>query len=135
MPKPQPKKQPPPKKQPVRQLRSPASDGYTKPVGPDHPISTNKLFDDLLRTFYYTFKGYSGPHPWGSWARPPGTESRPLKVVNPNDAAGFRKLIEQHLNSPNVRQRFLRTLWELRVLLRKVDTRVPPAKRIRVPYE
>ncbi len=131
----QPKKKLPVKPQPKKPVRAPASDGFTKPVGTEHPLSVNKLFDDLLRTFYYTFKGYNGPHPWGSWARPPGTESRPLKVVNPEQGAGFRKLIEQHLNSPTVRQRFLRTLWELRVLLRKVDSTVPPVKRIRVPYE
>lgn len=104
--------------------------GRSKNLAPWNRYNVHKLTDDLLRTFYYTFRGYEGPHPWGIRAKPPLPEYRPLKVVDPQAGATYRVIIENHLKHPKVRQRFLRTLVELQMLLRGVD---PSNPKLRTP--
>jgi hypothetical protein len=96
----------------------------------------DKLIDELTRTYYYTFRGYEGPHPWGLQARPPYPEYRPLPLKDPVGGSPYRTVIQEHLRSPQVRQRFLRTLYELRTLLLQVDPRNPKLRpRVTVPYD
>lgn len=136
--KPQPKK---PKKQLPKKVPPPLrypGHGRGKPLQMWNSSSRlDKLMDEMLRTFYYSFRGYEGPHPWGLIARPPYPEYRPLKVKDETAGAPYRVVIQEHLKRPQVRQRFLRTLYELRILLQQVDPNNPKLRkpRITVPHD
>lgn len=110
---------------PKRPKLLPYGPGHAKNLAPWNHYNVRKLSDDLTRMFYYTFRGYNGPHPWGMKARPPSPEYQPLKVVDPDAGAPYRQVIEKHMRNPIVRQRWMRTLLELQQLLRSVDPRNP----------
>lgn len=109
------------KKKPVKRPPPNPGHGRGKAVEQWNSWRLTKMLDDLTRMYYYSFRGYEGPHPWGLQGRPPYPETQPLKVRDPVGGAPYRKIIQKHLNSPAVKQRFLRTIIELRTLLHDVD--------------
>lgn len=124
-----PKVKPKPKKPTRRPSYDPfPGEGRTKVIPPGSNAHMNKVVDDLVRMFYYTFKGYEGPHPWGTAARPPQPEYRPLPLKDKQHGAAYRILIDQYFKQPKVKARWQRTLYELRQLLMRVDPKNPKLK-------
>lgn len=117
-------------KKPTPKKRDPRGrgDGRTKLVPYGSGPHLDKLMDNLVRDFYYLFKGYEGPHPWGAQARPPQPEYRPLKVVDKQHGSSYRTLLTQYFKEPRVRARWFRTLSEIRDILKTVDPSNPKLK-------